>query len=76
MRAMEIAATWGPENIQPVTRPDPEASHGERVVAMQALSVNPRDSVVVEGGYGRLASLPLVSLCDGAGTIVDVGAGG
>ena len=73
MRAMEIAGGWGLENISAVIRPDPVAGPGEIVIAMKALSVNPRDSVVATGGYGRLASLPLVPLCDGAGVIVDVG---
>ncbi len=73
MRAMEIAGGWGLKNISAVIRPDPVAGPGEIVIAMKALSVNPRDSVIATGGYGRLASLPLVPLCDGAGVIVDVG---
>ncbi len=75
MKVMEISGGWGTENIRPATRPNPEAGPGEVVVAMKAISINPRDHVVVTGGYGRHARLPLVPLCDGAGTIVDIGLG-
>lgn len=75
MRAMEISGAWGLENIRAVTRPDPEAGPGEVVIAMKAVSVNPRDRILVMGGYGRHAKLPLVPLCDGAGVIVGIGSG-
>jgi len=75
MRAMEISGAWGLENIQPVTRPEPEAGPGEIVIGIKAISINPRDRVVAMGGYGRHATLPLVPLCDGAGAIVDIGPG-
>lgn len=75
MKVMEIKGDWGLDNIREGTRPDPVAGPGEIVIKMEALSVNPRDNVVVSGGYGRHASLPLIPLCDGAGTIVDIGSG-
>ncbi len=75
MKVMEISGGWGLENIKPATRPEPVAGPGELVIEMKAISINPRDRVVAMGGYGRHASLPLVPLCDGAGTIVAIGAG-
>jgi len=75
MKAMEISGAWDLENIQPVMRPEPKAGPGEVVIAMKAISINPRDRVVAMGGYGRLANLPLVPLCDGAGIIADIGPG-
>jgi NADPH:quinone reductase-like Zn-dependent oxidoreductase len=75
MKAMEVSGAWGLENIKPVSRPAPTAGPGEIVIEMKAVSVNPRDSVVVTGGYGKLANLPLVPLCDGAGIVVELGPG-
>jgi NADPH:quinone reductase-like Zn-dependent oxidoreductase len=75
MKVMELANGWGTKHIKPTTRPDPVAGAGEVVITMQALSVNPRDNVVISGGYGRHAALPLIPLCDGAGIISDIGAG-
>ncbi len=75
MKVMEVSGDWGTENVKPATRPNPEAGTGEVVVAMKAISINPRDHIVVKGGYGRHASLPLVPLCDGAGTIIEIGTG-
>ncbi len=75
MKVMEISGDWGTENIRPATRRNPEAGPGEVVIAMKAIAINPRDHVVVTGGYGRHARLPLVPLCDGAGTVVDIGPG-
>ncbi len=74
MKTMEITGEFGTENVRPTTRPDPVAGPGELVLDMKAISINPRDHVVVTGGYGRLTkSLPLVPLCDGAGLVADIG---
>ncbi len=76
MRAMVIKDDWGPSNIKVEERADPEPGPGELVIAMQAVSINPRDLIMSQGGYGRMGgSLPLVPLCDGAGTVAGIGAG-
>ena len=76
MRVMELSGGWGLEHIRLGTRPDPRPGPGEVVVRMEAASVNYRDRVVLERGYGRLSGeLPLIILSDGAGRIVEVGAG-
>ncbi len=76
MKAMVIKDAWGPENLRAEERADPEPGPGELVIAMKAVSINPRDLIMSNGGYGRMGgSLPLVPLCDGAGTVAAVGAG-
>lgn len=76
MKAMVLDGDWGPENIRPQERPEPEAGPGELVVAIKAVSVNPRDLVMCQGGYGRMGgALPLVPLCDGAGEVTALGEG-
>ncbi len=76
MKVMLLEDEWGTENIKPAERPDPEPGAGEVVIAIKAISINPRDLSLCQGGYGRMGgSLPLVPLCDGAGEIVAIGAG-
>ena len=76
MKVMQIEGAWGPENLRPAERADPVPGPGEVVIRMRAVSINPRDLIMSQGGYGRRGgSLPLVPLCDGAGEIAAVGAG-
>ena len=76
MRAMQIEGDWGLDNIRLAERPDPVPGPGEIVVRMQAASINYRDTVMVNRGYGRRSGeLPLVPLSDGAGTVEAVGEG-
>jgi NADPH:quinone reductase-like Zn-dependent oxidoreductase len=75
MRAYELRAT-GLENLVLVERPQPNAAAGEVVVRMRAASLNYRDLLVAKGRYGRgTPKFPLVPLSDGAGEVVEVGAG-
>ncbi|MDE0256246.1 MAG: alcohol dehydrogenase catalytic domain-containing protein, partial [Rhodospirillaceae bacterium] len=76
MRVMQIEGDWGLDNIRLAERPDPVPGPGEIVVRMQAVSINYRDTVMVNRGYGRRSGeLPLVPLSDGAGTVEAVGEG-
>jgi NADPH:quinone reductase-like Zn-dependent oxidoreductase len=76
MRAMRLEDAWGLENIRPVTLPDPEPGPGELLIRIEAVSINPRDAILMKGGYGRMGgSPPLVPLCDGAGRVVAMGDG-
>ncbi len=76
MRVMQIEGEWGLDHIKLGERPDPEPGPGEVLIRMKAASVNFRDTVMVNRGYGRRSGeLPLVPLSDGAGEVVGLGGG-
>ena len=76
MKVMEIRGDWSPDNIVPAERPDPEPGPGEVLLRMRAASLNYRDFVMANRGYGRRSgTLPLVPVSDGAGEVVAVGSG-
>ncbi len=75
MKAMRVEADWGLDNLKRVDLPEPSFGPDEVLVRIEAVSINPRDKIVIEGGYGRMAGpLPLIPLCDGAGRVIGVGA--
>lgn len=72
---MRLEVDWGLENIRSVELAEPEPGPDDVVIQIEAVSINPRDLVMMQGGYGRMGgSVPLVPLCDGAGRIVAAGA--
>ncbi|MGI9494087.1 MAG: zinc-dependent alcohol dehydrogenase family protein [Geminicoccaceae bacterium] len=74
MKAMRLEGAWGLDNLREVELPDPKPEPDEVLIKMEAVSINPRDKILIEGGYGRMAgSLPLIPLCDGAGRVVELG---
>ena len=77
MKAFVLEAVGGPETLALVERPDPPPpGAGEVLVRLGAASLNYRDLVMLQGGYGsRQKKSGLVPLSDGAGTVVAVGAG-
>jgi NADPH:quinone reductase-like Zn-dependent oxidoreductase len=76
MRVMEIRDEWGLDNLKQGSRADPAPAAGEVVVQIEAASVNYRDLVMADRGYGRRSGeLPLVPVSDGAGTVVATGPG-
>jgi NADPH:quinone reductase-like Zn-dependent oxidoreductase len=76
MKVIELRGDWILENVVPGTRPDPKPGAGEVVVKMEAASLNYRDLVMVRHGYGRHSGeLPLIVLSDGAGRVIETGAG-
>ncbi len=76
MRVMQIEGEWGLDHIKLGQRPDPEPGTGEVLIRMKAASINFRDTVMVNRGYGRRSGeLPLVPLSDGAGEIIGLGDG-
>lgn len=76
MKALQLTEDWSPQHIRPVELPDPEPGPGEALVAIRAISINPRDLVLSQRGYGRQSgALPLIPLCDGAGEVVALGDG-
>lgn len=75
MRVAELRDDPGIGSLVLGKRPDPPAPHaGEVLVRLEAASLNYRDLVMIEGGYGRLR-LPLIPCSDGAGHVVAVGPG-
>ncbi len=76
MRVMELRGGWGLDYITLGSRPDPVPGPGEVLIRMAAASVNYRDHVMARGGYGITGGrLPLIILSDGAGRVIDRGAG-
>ena len=76
MKVMELRDAWGVEHIKPGTRPERKPGPGEVLIRMAAASVNFRDFVMTRRGYGsHSGELPLIPISDGAGTVVEIGAG-
>ncbi len=76
MRVQELAGEWGLANVRPGTRPDPSPRDGEVLLKMRVSSLNYRDLVVLERGYGnQTGTLPIIPLSDGVGEVIAVGAG-
>lgn len=72
MRAYELQNAVGIENLKLVERDVPRAGPGEVVVRLKAASLNYRDLAIVSYMGGNM---PFVPLSDGAGEVVEVGAG-
>lgn len=76
MKVMELRDDWGLDHLRLAERPDPEPGPGQVLIAMKAASINYRDTVMIQRGYGRRSGeLPLVPVSDGAGEVVAVGEG-
>ena len=77
MRVMEMRDDWGLDHIVAGTRPDPgPPGPGQVLVKLEAASLNYRDLVMADRGYGRHGGdLPLIPVSDGAGHVVAVGPG-
>ncbi|MGB7831122.1 MAG: alcohol dehydrogenase catalytic domain-containing protein, partial [Xanthobacteraceae bacterium] len=74
MKVAVLEAVGSLDNIRIVERPEPKPGPRDVLVRMRAASLNFRDLVVVEGGYGtRQKKQDLVLLSDGAGEIVELG---
>lgn len=66
----------GIENLKVMDVDDPAPGPGEVKVRLRASSLNYRDLVTVQGGYGsKQKQSGLIPLSDGAGEIVELGAG-
>jgi NADPH:quinone reductase-like Zn-dependent oxidoreductase len=78
MRALNVAAPWGLDQIKVVETADPAPGPGEVLVRMRAVSLNYRDLLMVQGMYGRgaaSASDVITPFSDGCGVVEAVGAG-
>lgn len=75
MKAIAICGGFGVDNLQTQQRPDPQPGPGQVVVRLRAASLNYRDLLMIRGEYNPKQPLPLVPLSDGAGEVLQVGAG-
>jgi NADPH:quinone reductase len=71
MRAVQINSHGGPEVLEVVDAPSPQAGPGELLVDVAAAGVNYRDVYEREGAYG--GDLPAIIGVEGAGTVADTG---
>ncbi len=75
MKAAVLQAA-GLDNLKLVERPDPVPGPGQVLVRIRAASLNYRDLLTIQGGYGsRQKQADLIPLSDGAGEVVAVGEG-
>lgn len=71
-----VVEPLGLDNLSIVERPEPRPGDGEVLVRLRAASLNYRDLLTIEGGYGTQQKRgDLVPLSDGAGEVAEVGAG-
>lgn len=75
MKCFELQATTGFEALKEVERAAPKPGPGQVLVRVRAASFNYRDVMIAGGGYAGRAKLPLIPLSDGAGDVVETGAG-
>jgi NADPH2:quinone reductase len=75
MQAILVDHFGGPEVLQLKTLPDPVLEQDTEVlVEIRAAGVNPVDTYIRAGTYGRLPTLPYTPGLDGAGVVLAVGA--
>ena len=77
MRALEVTAPWGPDQIKVVTRAAPEPGPGQVRVRMRAVSLNYRDLLMINGSYSRGSGQAgvITPFSDGCGVVEAIGAG-
>lgn len=76
MRVFQIEGEWGMDHLRLSSREAPRPGPGQVVVQMKASSLNYRDLVVPNRGYGsHTGSLPLIPVSDGAGVVTEIGPG-
>ncbi len=76
MKQWQITDEWSFDGLKLVETDQPEPGPGEVLLKMKAVSLNYRDYLMVNRGYGRMSGeLPLVPLSDGVGEVVALGEG-
>jgi NADPH2:quinone reductase len=75
MRGIRVREFGGPEVLVLEDCPKPALGPGRVLVRLHAAGVNPVDTYIRAGGYGRVPALPYTPGMDGAGVIEAVGEG-
>src|SRR5262249_9969116 len=75
MKLYEIREPKGIDSLIPIEREVPKPWPGQVLIRVHAVSLNYRDLLITQGRYARGLKLPLVPMSDGAGEIVETGAG-
>jgi NADPH:quinone reductase-like Zn-dependent oxidoreductase len=76
MKVFQIQDDWGFDHLKLAARPDPRPGPGQVLLRMRAASLNYRDLVVPNRGYGsHTGSLPLIPVSDGVGEVAEAGVG-
>jgi NADPH:quinone reductase-like Zn-dependent oxidoreductase len=75
MRAYEIVSDGGVDALALNSRPTPHPGPGEILVRMRASAINYRDLSTIEDPAARGIPYPRIPNSDGAGEVVEVGAG-
>ena len=74
MRAIVLRALGEPDVLRLEDTPDPRPEPGEALVRLRAAALNHRDVFIRKGQYAGIA-LPVILGSDGAGEVVETGAG-
>lgn len=75
MRVFQIEGDWGFDNLMLAERAAPSCGPNQVIVAMRMASLNVRDLIVPERGYGRATGeLPLIPVSGGVGEVIEIGA--
>jgi NADPH:quinone reductase-like Zn-dependent oxidoreductase len=75
MRAWQLTAQTGIDALKPVDLPTPKPARGQVLVKVAAASLNYRDLAIATGKYRSPTRANVIPLSDGAGEVVEVGAG-
>lgn len=75
MKAWALKDDFGLENLRVDERQRPLPQRGQVLLAMKAASLNYRDTIIVEGGFGSRVQTPLIPVSDGVGIVAAVGEG-
>ena len=75
MKLYELQHKSGLDSLTRTERADPRPGPGQVLVAVKACSLNYRDLLVARGAYGAPPPLGRIPLSDGAGDVVETGAG-
>ena len=76
MKVFQLQDDWSIDHLTLTDRPKPEAGPGQVLLQMKAASLNYRDLLVPQRGYGALTgTLPLIPISDGVGEVIEIGEG-